>query len=243
MNLIVLSQISIYKDIQKYCILNKASVHQIMAVKIFPIKYDITKIIDVFDDEINIIFQSKNAIDYSSDIHQKIKNNNKIKLYCLGKYSAKKIKEIFLLEALYPLRNYSSERLLDLIAEDSPTKSKFLIIKGQDGRTYLEEKIKEKGCKVLVIDVYKREPENLSSLKDLIKKDMNNYFIVSSKIALENLVSELKLIKHKNKNILVIPNTRLIEGIDMENINDVLVINNNEEASEYIRVLKEHNNG
>ena len=243
MNLIVLSQISIYKDIQKYCILNKASIHQIMAVKIFPIKYDITKIIDVFDDEINIIFQSKNAIDYSSDIHQKIKNNNKIKLYCLGKYSAKKIKEIFLLEALYPLRNYSSERLLDLIAEDSPTKSKLLIIKGQDGRTYLEEKIKEKGCKVLVIDVYKREPENLSSLKDLIKKDMNNYFIVSSKIALENLVSELKLIKHKNKNILVIPNMRLIEGIDMENINDVLVINNNKEASEYIRVLKEHNNG
>jgi len=77
----------------------------------------------------------------------------------------------------------------------------------------------------------------------LIKKDMNNYFIVSSKIALENLVSELKLIKHKNKNILVIPNMRLMEGIGMENINDTLVINNNEGASEYIRIIKEHNDG
>ena len=36
---------------------------------------------------------------------------------------------------------------------------------------------------------------------------------------------------------------RLAEGIDMENINDILVVNNNEEASEYIRVIKEHNNG
>jgi len=28
---------------QKYCMLNKASIHQIMAVKILPVKYDITK--------------------------------------------------------------------------------------------------------------------------------------------------------------------------------------------------------
>ena len=243
MNLIVLSQMSIYKDMQKYCILNKASIHQIMAVKIFPIKYDIAKIIDILNNKINIIFQSKNAIDHSLDIHQKIKNNNKIKLYCLGKYSAKKIKEIFFFEAFYPSKNYSSEKLLDLIIKDSPIKSKFLIIKGEDGRTYLQEKIKERGHEVLVIDVYKREPENLSPLKDLIKKDMNNYFIISSKTALDNLVAELKLIKHKNKNILVIPSMRLTEGISMENIHDMLVINNNEEASEYIRVIKEHNNG
>ena len=96
---------------------------------------------------------------------------------------------------------------------------------------------------MLVIDVYKREPENLSSLKDLIKKDINNYYIISSKTALENLVSELKLIKSKNKNILIIPNMRLMEGIGMENISDMLVINNNEKASEYIRIIKEHNNG
>ena len=197
---------SIYEDMQKYCILNKASIHQIMAVKIFPIKYDIAKIIDILNNKINIIFQSKNAIDHSLDIHQKIKNNNKIKLYCLGKYSAKKIKEIFFFEAFYPSKNYSSEKLLDLIIKDSPIKSKFLIIKGEDGRTYLQEKIKERGHEVLVIDVY-------------------------------------KLIKHKNKNILVIPSMRLTEGISMENIHDMLVINNNEEASEYIRVIKEHNNG
>ena len=147
------------------------------------------------------------------------------------------------MEAVHPLENYSSEKLLDLIAEESLIKSKFLIIKGQDGRAYLEEKIREKGHEVLVIDVYKREPENLSSLKDLIKKDINNYYIISSKTALENLVSELKLIKSKNKNILVIPNMRLAEGIDMKNINDILVINNNEEASEYIKIIKEHNNG
>ena len=243
MNLIVLSQISIYKDMQKYCMLNKASIHQIMAVKILPVKYDITKIIDVLNDKVNIIFQSKNAINHSSDIHQKIKSNNKIKLYCLGKYSAEKIKKIFSFEAIHPSKNYSSEKLLDLIAEKSLAKSKFLIIKGEDGRAYLEEKIKEKGHEVLVIDVYKRKPEDLSTLKDLIKEDVNNYFIISSKTALENLVSELKLIKSKNKNILVIPNMRLVEGIGMENINDTLVINNNEGAPEYIRIIKEHNNG
>tara|TARA_B110000305_G_scaffold85830_1_gene96680 strand:- start:375 stop:1106 length:732 start_codon:yes stop_codon:yes gene_type:complete len=243
MNLIVLSQISIYKDMQKYCMLNKASIHQIMAVKILPVKYDITKTIDILNAKTNIIFQSKNAIDHSSGIHRKIKNNNKIKLYCLGKYSAKKIKKIFSFEAIHPSKNYSSEKLLDLIVEESLVKSKFLIIKGEDGRTYLEEKIKERGHEVLVIDVYKREPENLSSLKDLIKKDINNYFIISSKTALENLVLELKTIKSKNKNILIIPSIRLLEDIDMENINDTLIINNNEEASEYIRIIKEHNNG
>tara|TARA_B110000444_G_C18824988_1_gene589822 strand:+ start:420 stop:1151 length:732 start_codon:yes stop_codon:yes gene_type:complete len=243
MNLIVLSQISIYEDMQKCCMLNKVSIHQIMAVKIFPVMYNVTKSIDLLSDEVSIIFQSKNAIDYSLEIHKEIRNNNKTKLYCLGKYSASKIKKIFSSKAFYPLKNYSSENLFELIAEDSLLKSKFLIIKGQEGRTYLEDKIKDKGCEVLVIDVYRRERENLSSLKDLIKKDINNYFIVSSKIALENLVSELNLIKGKNKNILVIPNIRLIEGINMENINDTVVINNNEEAEEYIRIIKEHNNG
>ena len=228
---------------QKYCMLNKASIHQIMAVKILPVKYDTKNIIDILNDKVNIIFQSKNAIDHSFDIHQKIKNNNKIKLYCLGKYSAKKIEKIFSFEAIHPQKNYSSEKLLALIVEESLIKSKFLIIKGRGGRTYLEEKIRARGHEVLVIDVYKREPENLSSLKDLIKKDINNYFIVSSKTALENLVLELKLIKGKNKNILIIPNMRLMEGIGMENISDMLVINNNEKASEYIRIIKEHNNG
>ena len=239
MNLIVLSQISVYKDMHKYCMLNKVSIHQIMAVKILPVKYDV---IDISNDRVNIIFQSKNAIDHSLGIHQKIKNNKKTKLYCLGKYSAKKIKKIFSFEAIHPSKNYSSEKLLDLIVEESLVKSKFLIIKGRGGRTYLEERIKERGHEVLVIDVYKRKPEDLSSLKNLIKEDINNYFIISSKTALENLVSKLKLIKNKNKNILVIPNMRLVEGIDMENVSDILVINNNEEASEYIRVIKEHNN-
>jgi uroporphyrinogen-III synthase len=243
MNLIVLSQMSIYKDMQKYCMLHKVSIHQIMAVKTFPIKYDLVKIIDILNDKINIIFQSKNAIDYSLEIHEKIKNNNKIKIYCLGKYSARKVKETFFLEALYPQKNYSSEKLLEHIIEDTPIKSKFLIVKGQDGRNYLEDKIKEKSHEVLVIDVYKREPESLDSLKDLIKANVNNYFIISSKTALENLVSKLKLIKRKNKNILIIPNIRLIEGVNMDNISDTIVINNNEEASEYIRIIKEHNNG
>tara|TARA_B110000967_G_scaffold126856_1_gene129678 strand:- start:16 stop:747 length:732 start_codon:yes stop_codon:yes gene_type:complete len=243
MNLIVLSQMSIYEDMQKYCMLNKVSIHQIMAVKTLPINYDVAKIIDILNDKINIIFQSKNAIDYSLEVHEQIKNNNKIKIYCLGKYSARKIKETFFLEALYPQKNYSSEKLLERIIENSAINSKFLIIKGQDGRTYLEDKIKEKNHEVLAVDVYKREPENLNSLKDLIKKNMNNYFIISSKTALENLVSKLKLIKGKNKNILVVPNIRLIEGINMENISDTVVINNNQEAVEYIRIIKEHNNG
>ena len=243
MNLIVLSQMSIYEDMQKYCMLNKVSIHQIMAVKTLPINYDVAKIIDILNDKINIIFQSKNAIDYSLEVHEQIKNNNKIKIYCLGKYSAKKIKETFFLEALYPQKNYSSEKLLERIIENSAINSKFLIIKGQGGRTYLEEKIKENNHEVLVIDVYKREAENLNSLKDLIKINMNNYFIVSSKIALENLISKLKLIKSKNKNIVVVPNIRLIEGVNMEKINDTVVINNNEEAMGYIRIIKEHNNG
>ena len=243
MNLIVLSQMSIYQDMQKYCMLNKVSIHQIMAVKTLPINYDVAKIIDILNNKINVIFQSKNAIDYSLEIHEQIRKNNKIKIYCLGKYSARKIKETFFLEPLYPKKNYSSEKLLDLITQDSVIKSKFLIIKGQDGRTYLEDKIKEKSHEVLVVDVYKREPENLNSLKDLIKTNMNNYFIISSKTALENLVSKLKLIKSKNKNILVVPNMRLVEGVNMENINDTVLINNNEEAAEYIRIIKEHNNG
>ena len=243
MNLIVLSQMSIYEDMQKYCMLNKVSIHQIMAVKTLPINYDVAKIIDILNDKMNIIFQSKNAINYSLEVHEQIKNNDKIKIYCLGKYSARKIKETFFLEALYPQKNYSSEKLLERIIENSAINSKFLIIKGQDGRTYLEDKIKEKNHEVLAVDVYKREPENLNSLKDLIKKNMNNYFIISSKTALENLVSKLKLIKGKNKNILVVPNIRLIEGINMENISDTVVINNNQEAVEYIRIIKEHNNG
>ena len=144
-------------------------------------------------------------------------------------------------EAVFPLEDYSSESLFKLASDSLDKNDYVIIIKGEDGRKYLEKKLREMNCIVEVISVYERIPKNLGTLKDSIRDDMNNNFIVSSKTALNNMLTHIQLIEGSAKNIIIVPNIRIVDGLNTKKISQVLVVKNDASAEEYMRVIKKHN--
>lgn len=241
MNLIVLSEMSIYKELESHCKIEKISIKKEIAVHTLPLEYNVEKVQSFLKKEINIIFQSKNAIDYSTKVHAQIKKIETGIIYCMGKYSAQKAKETFLIQPKYPKYNYSSEQMLNMILKDLKTGSKVLIIKGKGGRTYLEEEIKKGGFEIKAINVYQRKLMPLKLLENKMIKSINNFFIVSSKVALVNLIKYLEILESDYKSIVIVPNIRLLENVSMNKINDHIIINNSAEPLEYINAIREHN--
>ena len=241
MNLIVLSEMSIYKELERHCKIEKINIQKEIAVHTLPLEYNIEKVKSFLKKKVSIIFQSKNAIDYSIKVHAQIKDIKTGIIYCMGKYSAQKARETFLIQPKYPEYNYSSEQMLNMILKDLKTKSKVLIIKGKGGRTFLEEEIKKRGFDTKAVNVYQRKPVPLDLLKNKMKKSINNFFIVSSKAALVNLIEYLEILEYDYKSIVIVPNIRLLENVSMDKINDNIIINNSAEPLEYINAIREHN--
>ena len=93
MNLIVLSEMSIYKELERHCKIEKINIQKEIAVHTLPLEYNVEKVQSFLNEEVSIIFQSKNAIDYSIKIHAQIKDIETGIIYCMGKYSAAKAKK------------------------------------------------------------------------------------------------------------------------------------------------------
>ena len=88
------------------------------------------------------------------------------------------------------------------------------------------------------MNVYKRVPNTeCISDKDL-DSTKNNYFIVSSRTALNELIKNITM---HNSMILVIPNMRIVEEFAIEAFKDVIVIANDSEAEQYIKIIGKHN--
>ena len=62
MNLIVLSEMSIYEELQRHCKIEKISIQREIAVHILPLEYDVRKVKNFLNEKASIIFQSKNAV-------------------------------------------------------------------------------------------------------------------------------------------------------------------------------------
>ena len=71
-------------------------------------------------------------------------------------------------------------------------------------------------------------------------KSTNNFFIVSSKVALDNLVKYLEILESDYKSIVIVPNIRLLENVSTDKINDNIIINNSAEPLEYINAMREY---
>ena len=189
----------------------------------------------------NIIFQSKNAVIHSIAIHNSLAKNESAKMYCLGKYTKIELQKYFDNEVIHPMYNYCSENLLSIIEETDIKGKSYLIIKGSGGRDLLEQEIRRLGGVVVVACMYKRV-----SRKDFLKEqdlleNKNNYIVVSSKTALTSLLDRIKKFELEYKIILVIPNERIFEGGDSVLISDIMVIPNDSNAKEYIKLIEEHN--
>jgi uroporphyrinogen-III synthase len=239
MKIIAISELSIYNDLKKICHTKKISIKKKIALRIEKINIE-DKInntpITLVD---NIIFQSKNAVKYSNAIHEDIAKNPKAKIYCIGKYTKLEVKKLFKNKVIHPEKDYSSEELMRLIKREKEENDSYVVIKGEDGRSYIGDNLIKLGKVVDELNVYRREEMagfiNNSDLSD----NENNYVLVSSKTAL-NVFN--KCIKDAHKNIiLVVPNQRLIEEVKRNLFGDIIIIANNNAAEDYIKKIQEHN--
>ena len=239
MKIIATSELSIYNDLKKICHTKKISIDKKIALKIEKINIEdkISNIPITLVD--NIIFQSKNAVKYSNEIHEDIAKSPKATIYCLGKYTKLEVNKLFKNKVIHPEKNYSSEELMLLIKREKEENDRYVVIKGEDGRSYISENLIRLGKVVNELNVYRREEIagfiNNSDLSD----NENNYILVSSKTAM-NVFNECIEDTHKNI-ILVVPNQRLIEDVKRNLFSDIIIIANNNSAEDYIKIIQEHN--
>ena len=241
MKIIATSELTIYDELKKICEVDNVLVDKKVALRTEAIKKANEQNKKYAREFSNIVFQSKNAVRYSKDLHSYLLSNKKSTMYCLGKFTMIEIKKHFINRIKHPESNYSSESLLDLIKEKSVERNDYLIIKGEDGRDYLEKEIKKLGGNVEVAELYKRVPIEAFIKEEDVIEGMNNYLLVSSKIALDELIKNIIKFKYIYDLILVIPNKRLSENIKKSLFKDIIIICNSDSAKTYIKTIGIHN--
>ena len=240
MKITVISELTIYNDLERLCRNKSIMIEKRIALSTEKIPLENRIYINHVTHVQNIIFQSKNAVKYSVDIHEDIAKNIKAKIYCLGKYTKFELSKLFMNEIVHPNENYSSEDLVRLISKEKKDNTTYMVIKGEGGRSYISEQLLKLGKVVDELDVYRRnEIEAFISEDDLSDKE-SNYILVSSKTALNAFIKCVNKSSYK-KMVLVIPNDRLIEDIQNNPFVDVIIIANNNSAKTYIEKIQEHN--
>ena len=240
MKITVTSELTIYNDLVKLCRNKSISIDKRIALSIEKLSLEDKNYKNTAANAQNIIFQSKNAVKYSVDIHEDIANNSKAKIYCLGKYTKLELSKLFTNDIIHPKENYSSEELMCLIAKEKKDNSTYMVIKGEGGREYISEKLRKLGKVVDELNVYRRNEINSFISEGDLSNIESNYILVSSKTALNAFIKFIKKSSAYKKTVLVIPNERLIEGIKDNPFHDVIIIANNSSAKTYIEKIQEH---
>ena len=241
MKITVTSELTIYNDLVKLCRNKSISIEKRIALSIEKLSLENKIYKNTVAHVQNIIFQSKNAVKYSVDVHEDIAKNSKAKLYCLGKYTKLELSRLFINEITHPKENYTSEELMRLISKEKKDNMTYMVIKGEDGRSYISEQLLKLGRVVEELNVYRRNEINAFISEDDLSDIESNYILVSSKTALNAFIKFVNKSSAYKKMILVIPNNRLIEDIQVNPFDDVMIIANNNSAETYIEKMQEHN--
>ena len=241
MKITVTSELTIYNDLVKLCHNKSISIEKRIALSIEKLSLENKIYKNTVAHVQNIIFQSKNAVKYSVDVHEDIAKNSKAKIYCLGKYTKLELNRLFINEVIHPKENYSSEELMRLISKEKKDNTTYIVIKGEGGRGYITEQLLRLGRVVDELNVYRRNEINAFISEDDLSDIENNYIMISSKTALNAFMKFVNKSSAYKKMILVVPNDRLIEGIQDNPFDDVMIIANNNNAKAYIEKMQEHN--
>lgn len=119
------------------------------------------------------IFISSNAVIYAKDYLDSITSNSK-KIFAVGPETAKTLNNYNIKTDLYPKKQPSSEKLLELANYKSMQNKKILIVRGKGGLETLKNSLKVNN-EVEYLEVYDRIPLDLTNLHvESIKKFFNS---------------------------------------------------------------------
>ena len=188
MKITVTSELTIYNDLVKLCRNKSISIEKKIALSIEKLSLENKIYKNPLAHVQNIIFQSKNAVKYSVDVHEDMAKNKKAKMYCLGKYTKLELSRLFINEVIHPKENYTSEELMRLISKEKKDNMTYMVIKGEDGRSYISEQLLKLGRVVEELKMHSRNKINAFISEDDLSDIESNYILVSSKTALNAFI-------------------------------------------------------
>ena len=104
-----------------------------------------------------VVFISRNAVHFALRANNgKITQNVGVRFAAIGQSTATALKEAGLKVDLTPMHGSNSEALLMEQEFQQVDGFTFLIVRGQRGREYLADRLRERGAKVEYLEVYKR---------------------------------------------------------------------------------------
>jgi len=139
-----------------------------------------------------IIFISANSVENGLKFFKNSLTSLKsTKIAAIGKSTKTTLEQSGLSVDLCPQQNFNSEALLELDAfsKDKINHLPILIVKGEGGREYLQDALKNRGAQIDLADVYqRRKPDNNTQpLLELWSKNRIQWVTVTSNEALKNL--------------------------------------------------------
>jgi uroporphyrinogen-III synthase len=102
-----------------------------------------------------IIFTSTNAVRFGASL---LDQKRDLTLAAIGPATARALNQAGYRVAVQPAGNFDSESLLLHPRLEHAAGRRILIIKGSNGRPFLEQELAQRGAKVVAVDVYRREP-------------------------------------------------------------------------------------
>lgn len=196
------------------------------------------------------VFISPNAVEYGSALILAQGNiPDKLKLVTIGRASAEKLLQCTGRAAdILPRDKFSSEALLALkpMQSQSVSGKKLLIIRGNGGREYLAEVLKQRGATVEYAEVYQRclPPVDGKILAEIWGDEPPNIVTITSAEGLKNLL-QLVGVRYqellRNTPIVVVTRSMLLLARELGFCNDIIVADRASNTALLNGVLQWHN--
>ena len=183
-----------------------------------------------FDEVHQAIFISVNAVTFSCRVfaEQKLTWPAHIHVIAVGNGTAKALQDHHIRVDAIPIRS-DSEHLLLLNSLQAVHKKTILLFKGEGGRRLIAETLKERGAKVIELDVYQRvlPTGDQEKLESWWREDAVDIILFTSQEAMQNIFTLFGEKAHawlQSKPCLVI-SQRLAEAASQAGIQKIMVCN------------------
>ena len=143
--------------------------------------------------------------------------------YAIGPKTASMLNQ-YDIDAIIPFKGSDSESLLKINNLSNIIGTKILVMKGQGGRSIIEETLKIRGAKVECLDTYQRQTLNYSknTIPNLLKRHKINVIICASGETVTNLLNFLPKI-YRHHLCLIVPSKRVEKQFTTSHFNQLIV--------------------
>jgi uroporphyrinogen-III synthase len=189
-----------------------------------------------------VIFVSANAVRFGAEL---LEQRRDVALAALGPATARALNQAGYRVAVQPEEGIDSEALLRHPRLRSAAGKRFLLVKGEGGRAFLEEELKRRGGEVVAVEVYRRvrarpSEQELAALAAELEADAVQAITVTSVEVGEGLLALATPELHAafERIVWVVPGERVAAALRERGVRAPLLIAASAEDQALVAALK-----